>query len=547
MPRNQATDKKRLKTALIALVPVLAALVVWLSPLAFVPVPWPDDSAFYFVADQLFSWPPRWVMLPQAPFEPSYTQWNFNTMPLFPVLIGIGKFFGINGSFSLKIWPLAAWAAGGALLIVTLARSGLRARWLWLLALAWALDPALRWSSVLVRPESLIALFGVTLVAGLTLGFPRKWEPRRLWDPIAALLALGAYTHFNAIHLVFPVILAFALKPGRLLKIGALTTLYVSPWIVTVLWHWDLFERQMQMQWRRLAVPNSWLESPKNALTALFENMGSPYPWDDAIRWSAAALWIFIAASLVTLLWDLGSQILLRLRPSQHSTRLLEKQISLIPASGWILGSVWLFDSKPEVWFTHYIHAALWTWAGFFILGTRLRWARPAIAAVFMVILAGFVKTNAVQWSQLWNDTTWRWSTYEAFVDCVDGQLSDLDRRLGHSKPLRVWCPTAPDITIELSRRHPEWEFTRTCDFSDRWGLAIRHGKEVEAVVVTESYSKIARDIEGPAANYPEVQSLWLNWKDYFLNKLYVDLKWKPRRSLCQRGKWQAFIFTNEI
>src|SRR4051812_39053313 len=50
-------------------IPILCALGVWFSSLAFVPVPWPDDSAFYFVAKELFKWPPRWVMLPQAPFE----------------------------------------------------------------------------------------------------------------------------------------------------------------------------------------------------------------------------------------------------------------------------------------------------------------------------------------------------------------------------------------------------------------------------------------------------------------------------------------------
>src|SRR5689334_2772277 len=71
--------------------PVLAALFVWLTPLSFVPVPWPDDSAFYFVAKSLFAWPPRWVMLPQAPFEPTYRIFNFNTMPLYPILIGLGR------------------------------------------------------------------------------------------------------------------------------------------------------------------------------------------------------------------------------------------------------------------------------------------------------------------------------------------------------------------------------------------------------------------------------------------------------------------------
>src|SRR4051812_8337092 len=81
---------------LAILIPPLSALWVWLSPLAFVPVPWPDDSAFYFVAKDLFRWPPRWVMMTQAPFIPTYAIFNFNTMPLYPILIGLGRLVGID-------------------------------------------------------------------------------------------------------------------------------------------------------------------------------------------------------------------------------------------------------------------------------------------------------------------------------------------------------------------------------------------------------------------------------------------------------------------
>ncbi|HAR44457.1 MAG TPA: hypothetical protein DCS07_17805 [Bdellovibrionales bacterium] len=64
----QSDLKVKLLSILLGLIPVGIALWVWLSPLAFVPVPWPDDSAFYFVGRDFFQWPPRWVMIPQAPF-----------------------------------------------------------------------------------------------------------------------------------------------------------------------------------------------------------------------------------------------------------------------------------------------------------------------------------------------------------------------------------------------------------------------------------------------------------------------------------------------
>src|SRR3954464_10297543 len=121
---HRMCEKKRVKSmkgrtlsTAICLIPVFAALIVWFSALSFVPVPWPDDSAFYFVAKELFHWPPRWVMLPQAPFEPTYRISNFNTMPLFPVLIGLGRFFGIDGSWGLKFWSLIPWGLSGSLLV----------------------------------------------------------------------------------------------------------------------------------------------------------------------------------------------------------------------------------------------------------------------------------------------------------------------------------------------------------------------------------------------------------------------------------------------
>src|SRR3954465_15722529 len=110
---------------LIPLIPVIVMLWVWASSLAFVPVPWPDDSAFYFVARELFRWPPRWVMLPQAPFEPTYAIFNFNTTPLYPVLIGLGRAIGIDGSWAIKFWSLGFWALGGVILLAFLRRAKL--------------------------------------------------------------------------------------------------------------------------------------------------------------------------------------------------------------------------------------------------------------------------------------------------------------------------------------------------------------------------------------------------------------------------------------
>ena len=86
------------------------ALFFWASPLSFIPVPWPDDSAFFLPGIDWLKWPPAYRMHAQAPFVPSYDVANFNTMPLLPLLMGLESFADAekekaikDGSFSVAI------------------------------------------------------------------------------------------------------------------------------------------------------------------------------------------------------------------------------------------------------------------------------------------------------------------------------------------------------------------------------------------------------------------------------------------------------------
>jgi hypothetical protein len=538
----------------LVLIPICIAIWVWISPLAFIPVPWPDDSAFYFVAKDFFKWPPRWVMTSQAPFEPTYRIFNFNTMPLYPLLIGLGRFVGIDGTFLLKFWPLSAWALSGSLLLAAIYRRKLPFLICALIGFAFALDPELRWASVLVRPESLIGLSGMALVLGLTLGFPDRFKPKKLWDPVAALLAIAAYAHFNAIHLIFPVIIAFFPKqPRRLVEIATKTILYLSPWILTVVLHWNLFIHQMTTQWDRLAIPNDWLSSPAKAISSLFQALGSPEPWPTVLNWTSIGLWIVLVYAVFFELlipfirygiqWWLSSE-------KTRSPRL--EEINLKPAAAWIVGAVWIFDSKPEVWFIYYLHVALWCFIG--LCALKLWQSKDHYRLSFQIALTGLVAFTSIifgyvdltQASRMQKTQSWNWNTYDDFVNCIDRRLARLEENLGSIKPFRVWGPTFPDVTIELSRKHPLWEFTRTNDFMKRSALAVQHGLEAEAVVVTETLGWEERTISAEPSTVPQVQSLWMNWKPYYLNQLWTTPGWKPNRYVCQRGRWQAFIFMKD-
>jgi hypothetical protein len=162
-------------------------------------------------------------------------------------------------------------------------------------------------------------------------------------------------------------------------------------------------------------------------------------------------------------------------------------------------------------------------------------------AAAFLIVV--FLGVNLKQAKDLSSTQSWHWKTYYDFVDCVDQRLSLFEKEMNLTTPFEVWFPTFPDVTIELSRRHPNWEFSRTNDFWDRRNLAIQHGQNVHAVIVTEAINPTERNISGDPMNYPEIKSTWMTWDGYFLKQLLQDSEWKTNRHLCQRGRWQAFLF----
>lgn len=542
-------------------VPFAAVAWVWLSALSFVPLPWPDDAAFYFAAHELFKWPPRWVMLPQAPFEPTYAEFNFNTMPLYPVLIGVGRWIGIDGSHLLKLWSLCTLGACGAVLAAACYRAGLPALLALMLALIGTMDPALRWASVIVRPESMIALCGTALVLGLTLGFPQRVRAGRFWDPVAFLLAVSAYLHFNAIHLLVPVLFAYAAQPGRLVKTGLKTVLYLSPWLFAVFTHLDLFVQQMTTQWNRLAVPNRWLNTKQLAISSMFQDWGSPEPWPAfLVQWGGSGMWVLILTAIgLGFAWPAVRQVRQKFAPGSNSPCSATPGAGLnlgIPAA-WVLGAGWLWHTKPEPWFSSYIHFALWTFCGLALLDCwkrrQFRWLAHLVG-LMLVLLLVFVYVNISQAARLGNARSWSWDTYRSYVDCVERRLAGLEKELGGASPLQVWVPMFPDVTIELSRRHPGWRYTRHNDFGNRDALALRHGRKVDAVVLTEvrEGDDADADREGPMDRLQDVRSMWLgergqilkaNWRGYVLHELDAEPGWKPNRFFCQRGRWQAFLF----
>ena len=484
-------------------------------------------------------------MLSQAPFEPTYATINFNTMPLFPILIGLGRWVGIEGSFLLKFWPLSALALSASALSILLFKKGLPWIFAVILGSLLPLDPAIRWASVVVRPESFICLCGILLVGGLTYGFPKRFEPKRFWDPVSFLLATAAYLHFNAIHLVLPVLVAFYKNPKRIFLIAAKTTLYLLPWLILVAFYWHEFLTQMVLQWVRFNNPNLWFKNIRSITGLFYQSLGLPEPWDFNIYWMGTIFWLVILIA-----WVMGFILpwIFKKKNFHHFT----------PVSAWILAALWLWHSKPEVWFIIYIHVACWLFISILSLKIYQMIQANPIKISFQLlggILAGFIcgififfiNVGFRQSIHLKNQITWNWKNFEEYINCIDTELVALEARLNKKEPLTVWGPTFPDILIELSLRHPSWKFTRTDDFWWKKQLAIQHGWDTDAVIVTEIHSHQEAFISKPHHQVPWVYSIWTSWTPYFLYTLKSSPHWKPNRFVCQRGKLLALLFMKDL
>lgn len=502
-------------------------------------------------------------MRSQAPFEPSYLQINFNTMPLYPILIGLGRLVGIDGIWAIKFWPLLFMSLSLILLAWVPRKMG-APLWVSALAVGAAMaDPTIRWASVLVRPESLVGLAGISIVFYLTYG-ARRVPSRGLWDPLAFAMAIAAYAHFNAVHLVLPVFIVLLghvmQRPTELVRVGLLTLLYLSPWLFMVMLHWGPFMQQMHTQFERLALGNPWLSSLPAAISSIYQELGSPVPMRSWIRASAIAFWIL---TLLALGWGLLG-IFRSLSPRVGSTQDPSlKPPSLEPATLWLLSALYLWHRKPEVWFTYFHHLALWTWVAIalhraWLLRTKTaaRTARALTAPLSTLITVGLTSLiltiNAGAALTLARDISrasyWSWGSYLKWVDCIDQRIlrrypGGIAQEQGKTRPLKVWGPTPPDVLVTLSKRHPDWNLTRVNDFPARTLLALEHGHQVDAMVTTEVLNWDEREIDGPMDEHPDVQSSWMNWDEYFLKDFLAMPDWLPERHICQVGRWQAFIY----
>lgn len=572
--------------------PILALGVIFttfcwfaFSRLSFVPVPWPDGSAFYLPSIEFLREPHRWKMHSQAAFIPSYDVANFNMMPLLPLIlgvftkIGLGRFLGFP--LAIKVISLSAFMAGVGLLgfgLKKLSRSwglasavGLAALW----------DPVTRWGTSVVRSEIWIGLIWMLLLYELIFFQKREisivQQKRSLWI-MAILLALGAYIHFEAIILV-PATMIGLFRRGNLsrqglgdgqrndvrnnlrnemklwitnlIRVGARTLICLAPWGVYIFSHFPLFFEQMAVQFNRLGRENLWIRNKFLMFHSLFLELGSPIGVPKFFNVAKGVFWLLIisltAFTLKVLFFDQKERV--SFKAEKGSGDLIPP---LLAAGAAFWTSFYLWCTKPEVWFITLCHVTLWPWLGVTLLwlthsnetsntkGIRNFFGSCAVIYAFVSLGATLVLHRRI-------DPAYSWSSYQNWVSCIERTVSTAAK----NGNLKVWQPHLPDVLVELSARRPEWDLTRTLDFEALRENAYRYSKKADAIIMTRFFDHpLKKEVDSLAYEGPERAEDWNLLKSesdhpfgpWILEQLPTLQPGQWKRSVCSVGPFLADI-----
>lgn len=521
------------------------------SRLVFSPVPWPDGSAFFLPALDIFRWPPEWRMHSQAAFVPTYDFANFNTMPLLPLMLGtFTQWFGMGQVFgaplAIKVFSLLGLAGCAWALWSWLKRNQGLEYIAILVAFTAFLDPVDRWGTLVVRSETWIGLLWILLMVELE-GFASR--ARSYWK-ISLLLALAAYIHFEAIILV-PATMAglcyfsnqpfksnFAVTFKRWFQVGSRTALLLSPWAIYALLNFSLFWEQMQTQFTRLGRGNFWVSSPYLIFHSLFLELGSPVGVQKFFNLGKGIFWLLIVALTVFTLVSLKK-------------RIPRRELVLAGAVAFWT-SIYLWFSKPEIWFITLCHLTLFAWAAAALIQinrdrtpAHAPWQKYGILSCLgaygvLSLLANIGLHNKIH-------PSYSWSVYGEWVSCIERAVE----RAGEKERPKVWQPHVPDVLVELSQRRPLWDLTRTLDFEKMRDQALVSARKFDAIILTRffslndttqssvpRYEGSEREIDRDRIRH-EIDEPFGAW---VMEKLPIESSARWQRSVCEIGPFFADI-----
>jgi hypothetical protein len=461
---------------------MVIAFTYWNTSLSFYPVPWPDDSAFYLAGLDWINWPSHYRMHSQAPFVDTYDQANFNIMPLLPLVFGIFRYLGFDSSHALRLLGLGVFVLYTWILVDWAKKREFSTIWIWTLAFACITTPVLRWGATVARTEIWQALFWILILRELeALGStvtssanhpvtsPRSRSPWR----IPTFLALAAGFHYEAIVWVLPTAAAIVLQnptPAKAMRalwaIAWRTLLLMSPWLVYLVTHFSELQTQLTIQFSRLSHYHPYLQDLYGAFHSIFLSMGQPLGYPKFFNAGKIITWGIIFFTFSRCIY-----LAIRERGPRGPVR-------LAVALGFVTTG-YLWATKPETWFTTLIYAGLWP---AFLLSFREPRGLPLSApnsktqghknstaswdprasmqerAIWVSVITLIMLQVGVaiyQWSHARGK--FEWSRYQAWVGCIESAIGPREH---------IWQVNIPDVLVELTKKHPRKDYTRSVDFS---------------------------------------------------------------------------------
>jgi hypothetical protein len=519
------------------------------SSLSFYPVPWPDDSAFFLAGLDWINWPSHYRMHSQAPFVDTYDAANFNIMPLLPLVFGVFRYFGFDSSYSLRIIGLTVFAIYTWVLVDWAKSRKFSTPWLWLIGLATITTPVLRWGATVARTEIWQALFWLLILRELDRSGKTTidYSPRSKFK-IPAYLALAAGFHYEAIVWVFPTAIALMLQnpsPTRAFRVLRSVTwrtlLLLSPWLIYVFTHLHELQTQLTIQFSRLDHHHPYLQDPYGAFHSIFLSMGQPLGYPKFFNAGKIITWSLILGTSVRCLY-----LALRDRGSLASVRVAVVLGMLTTGYLWI--------TKPETWFTTLIYAGLWPSVLLSLRSTDLidlqsppswgntlkRTITPVTIVVLIVLQVGVLH---YQWKKA--REKFEWNRYESWVSCIESVIQHREK---------IWQVNIPDVLVELTKRNPKKDYTRSVDFTGVVpDLALRlqkHAQSREAIIHSLYFRPDSPDSE---INYQGVlrefdqdiltRHPYLPLKEF--SALQMGTSWSL--SICHEGPFWAAISTQNL